>query len=139
MYTDEQQHQRAIEPQAPIQDSQRAYLQSAPSGTNNISIKETHTAIGVKGAQRDDRRLRVHHPILMVIGCFNLGLLLPTVFSILPSDLRVIFGVLTVTAILVCAGMSGFMSHASRWLMASAIGLLLAGIVTTIYLSFIGG
>jgi hypothetical protein len=136
MYTDDQ--QRQIEPQAPIQDSQRAYLQSAPSGVNSISIKETHTAIGVKGVQRDVQRLRVHNPILMMVICFNLGLLLPTVFSILPSDLRLIFGVLAVIAILVCAGMSGFIGHASRWLLASAIGLLLAGIIITLYLSFIG-
>jgi hypothetical protein len=111
-----------IEPEAPLQDLTKGYVQSAPQGTNNISVTEHNTAIGLGGSIPIRQRFNLR-PSAMVLGfCFNLGLVLPSIIAVAPGKVKALLLVLIIAA----AGVGTCAAMASDIRIKSAI---IAGLV----------
>jgi hypothetical protein len=111
-----------IEPEAPLQNNPKGFVQSAPQGLNQINVTEHNTAIGLGGSIpiRQSFNLR---PSALVLGfCFNLGLVLPSLISVAPGKVKA----LLLTLIIAAAGIGACAAMASDIRIKAAI---IAGLV----------
>jgi hypothetical protein len=90
--------QGPLESEAPLQETAKGYVQSAPQGTNNISVTEHNTAIGL-GSGIPVRQGLSLRPSALVLGfCFNLGLVLPSLIAVAPGKVKALLLVLIIAA-----------------------------------------
>ncbi len=90
--------QGPLESEAPLQETAKGYVQSAPQGTNNISVTEHSTAIGLGSGVPLRQGLSLKPSALILGFCFNLGLVLPSLIAVAPGKVKALLLTLTIAA-----------------------------------------
>jgi hypothetical protein len=118
--------QQSIDPQID-QDNRRAYLQNAPSGTNNLSVVEHHETVGIGG-------LMPHHGHIDGLSwswrltlCFLSGMTLPAVFTLVSPTVKTVFLTAIIAAAFIAACLAMASSLKTRAFLFGAIAMVAVG------------
>jgi hypothetical protein len=85
-------------PEAPLQNSPKGFVQSAPQGTNLINVTEHNTAIGLGAGVPIRQGLSLRLSTLVLGFCFNLGLVLPSLIAVAPGKVKALLLTLIIAA-----------------------------------------